>query len=249
MLKNPRLSLGATLWLLAMIGVVVLALTVLPQLLAKSHQQVSLTVAITASVVQSGVLLLLAVWVGVALSKPLGLGAPAIEAALSGSGAWPALKHQFLPAAIVGVVSGGVLLVAQRIAPAELLAVGQTMEFPLAAKMLYGGIVEELLMRWGLMTTLIWIPWRFVQKKSQFPRVSHVIGAILVAAVLFGAGHLPAAAAVMGGSLSVPVVTYIMIGNCVPGIMFGCLYWRYGIEAAIMAHAFTHVVIFLATAI
>ena len=92
MLKNPRLRLGATLWLLAMIGVVVLALTVLPQLLAKSHQQISLTVAITASVVQSGVLLLLAVWVGGALSKPLGLGAPAIEAALSGSGGWPALK-------------------------------------------------------------------------------------------------------------------------------------------------------------
>lgn len=248
MLKNPRLRLGATLWLLAMIGAVVLALAVIPQLLARSHQQVSLTVAITASVVQSGALLLLAVWVGVALSKPLGLGAPAIEAALSGSGAWPALKHQFLPAAIGGIVSGGVLLVAQRMTPAELLAVGHTMELPLVAKVLYGGVVEEVLMRWGLMTALIWLPWRFVQKKTDLPRVSYVIGAILVAAVLFGAGHLPAAAVVMGGSLTAPIVTYIMIGNSVPGIMFGCLYWRYGIEAAIMAHALAHIVFFLATA-
>ena len=83
MLKNPRLRLGATLWLLSMSGVVVLAFMVIPQLLARSAQQVPLSVALTASIVQSGVLLLLAVWAGVALSKPLGLGAPVIEAALS----------------------------------------------------------------------------------------------------------------------------------------------------------------------
>lgn len=223
-----------------MIGVVVLALTVLPQLLTKSPKQVSLTLAIIGTVVQLGVLLLLAVWIGVVLSKPLGLGAPAIETALSGSAAWPVLKHQFLPAVIVGIMSGGVLLLAQRMAPAELLALGQTMEIPLAAKVLYGGVTEEVLMRWGLMTSLIWFPWRFVQKKSNLPRNSYVIGAILVAAMLFGVGHLPAAVA-LGVSLTAPVVAFIIIANSLPAILFGCLYWRYGIEAAIIAHALAHV--------
>jgi hypothetical protein len=247
MLKNPRLRLGAAIWLLAMSGVMVLALTVLPQIIAKSPRQVPLGVVLTASVIQSGVLLLLAVWAGVAMSKPLGLGAPAIEAALSGSGVWPALKHQLLPAAIVGLVVGGILMFAQRMAPAELLAVGQTVEVPLAAKVLYGGVTEEVLLRWGMMTALIWLTWRFVQKKANLPGDACVRGAILVAAVLFGALHLPAAAA-MGVNLTAPVVIYIIIGNSVPGVLFGFLYWRYGIESAIMAHALGHIASFVATA-
>lgn len=247
MLKNPKLRLGATLWLLAMSGVVVLALTVIPQVLAKSPRQVPLGVALIASVVQSGVMLLLAVWAGVALSRPLGLGAPAIEAALSGSRAWPVLRHQLLPAAIVGIIVGGQLAFSKFMAPAEILAVGQTVDIPLAAKVLYGGVTEEVLMRWGVMTAMIWLPWRLAQKKAGLPAVAYVIGAILVAAVLFGAGHLPAVVA-MGIKLTAPVVTYIIIANSVPGILFGFLYWRYGIEAAIIAHAVGHVVGVLATA-
>lgn len=232
-----------------MVGVVVLAFTVIPQLLDKSHQQVPLAVAITASIVQSGVLLLLAVWAGVMFSRPLGLEAPVIEAALSRTGTWLALKHQILPALIVGIASSGVLLLANRMPPPELLVAGQTIAFSLAAKVLYGGVVEEVLMRWGLMTTLIWLPWRFVQKKAGSPRVSYVLGAIFFAAVLFGAGHLPAAATLMGGNLTTPVVIFVILGNCAPGVMFGYLYWRYGIEAAMMAHALAHVVFSLVTGI
>jgi hypothetical protein len=247
MLENPRLRLGAAIWLLAMSGVVVLALTVLPQILAKSPRQVPAGVVLTASIVQSGVLLLLAVWVGVAMSRPLGLGAPAVEAALSGSAVWRALKRQLPPAAMVGLVVGGMLVCAERMAPAALLAVGHAVEIPLAAKVLYGGVTEEVLLRWGMMTALIWLPWRFVQKKANRPGAACVIGAILVTAVLFGALHLPAAGA-MGVKLTASVVTYIIIGNSVPGVLFGFLYWRYGIEAAIIAHALGHVVSFVATA-
>lgn len=241
MLKSQKLRLGATLWLAAMAGVVVLSLTVIPQLLANAPQSVPLGVAVVASVVQSGVLLALAVWGGVVLSRPLGLGAPAIEAALSGTGAWPALRRQLLPAGIAGVFVGGLLVFLVRVAPPELLALGQTMEIPLAAKLLYGGVTEEVLMRWGLMTSLVWLPWRLIQKRVGLPRTSYVLGAIVVAALLFGVLHLPAAAA-MGASLSPSVVAYIIAGNTAPGILFGILYWRYGLEAAIIAHALGHAV-------
>ena len=245
MFENPRLRLGATLWLAAMTGAVVLSITVIPQLLAKVPQTVPLGVAVAASVIQTGVLLALAVWTGVALSRPLGLGAPAIEAALSGADAWRPLKHQLIPAAIVGMFVGGVLVVLARIAPAELLALGETVEIPVAAKLLYGGVTEEMLMRWGLMTALIWLPWRFIQKRAGPPRTSYVVAAIVVAALLFGVLHLPAAAA-MGASLTPSVVSYVVVGNAVPGVLFGILYWRYGLEAAILAHALGHFVSVLA---
>ncbi len=225
MFQNVRLRLGAVLWLGAMAGVVVLSLTVIPQILENAPQQVPIGVAIAASMLQSAVLVALAVWAGVALCRPLGLGAPVIEAALLRTGVWAALKPQIIPAAIVGSFVGGLLLLLQRIAPAELLALSQTMEIPAAAKLLYGGVTEEILMRWGLMTVLVWLPWRFFQKRLGVPRPAYFIGAIVIAALLFGAGHLPAAAA-MGASLTLPTVTYIIVGNTAPGILFGLLYWR-----------------------
>lgn len=247
MLKNQKFRLAAALWLAAMVGVVVLSLTVIPQLLARTPQSIPLGVAVAASVAQSGVLLALAVWAGVALAGPLGLGAPAIEAAVSGAAAWPALRRQLVPAGIAGAFVGALLVLLARIAPTELDALGQAFEIPVVARLLYGGVTEEVLMRWGLMTVLIWLPWRVVQKRVGLPRASYVVGAIAVAALLFGILHLPAAVA-MGASLNAAVVTYIVAGNAVPGIVFGALYWRCGLEAAIIAHALAHAVVVMAAA-
>ena len=119
---------------------------------------------------------------------------------------------------------------------------------PLAAKILYGGITEEVLMRWGLMTALIWLPWRVWQQKTGAPKTVYVVGAVVLTAVLFGVGHLPAALAI-GIELTGPVIAYIVVGNTLAGILFGVLYWRYGIEAAIIAHALAHVIASVAAAI
>lgn len=248
MFKSQNVRLGVALWLAGMIGVVVLSLTVIPQFHAKMPNSVSLGVAVAASIVQSGVLLALAVWAGVGLSRQLGLGAPAIEALLAGSSALQTLSRQLIPAAVGGVLVGVLLVVLSRIAPAQIAGLGETVAIPMAPKLLYGGITEELLMRWGLMTVLIWIPWRFIQKRVGFPRMVYIVNAIVFAALLFGVLHLPAAAA-MGASLTPDVIFYIIAGNTVPGVVFGILYWRYGIEAAMIAHALGHFVAILAGAL
>ncbi len=235
MLKNSRLRLGITLWMLAMLGVVSVSLTVIAPLLERAPKAVPLVTAVAASVVQSGVLVALAVWCGVALGRPLGLGAPVLQAALAGASPWPALRRQLVPAAIVGSVTGGLLLLLPRLAPAELLALGREFDIPLAAKLLYGGITEEVLMRWGFMTLWVWLPWRLVQQRAGPPRLHFVVSGVMVAAVLFGALHLPAVAA-MGGHITPSVTVYVIAGNAVPGVLFGLLYWRYGLEAAILAH-------------
>lgn len=248
MMQKAGLRLGATLWLLGMTGFVVLALTVLPQLAAQSPRKIPFAVLVVVSGIQSGVLLLLAVWAGVTLSRQLGLGAPVLEAALARSAWRPALRRQLLPAAAVGLIVGAMLLAAERIAPAQLAAAGHSVEIGLLAKLLYGGVTEEVLLRWGLMSTLLWLAWRVLQQRTGPPRTVFTVGAIVVAAVLFGVGHLPAAVA-MGVTLTAPLVSFIIIGNAVPGILFGCLYWRKGIEAAIMAHACAHLVSVLAHAL
>lgn len=63
---------------------------------------------------------------------------------------------------------------------------------------------------------------------------------ILLAALLFGLGHLP----VVLSSIEEPSLTtllYIVLGNMVGGSIFGWLYWKKGLESAMIAHAFAHV--------
>jgi hypothetical protein len=248
MLNNLKLRLGVLLWLLAMSGVFIVVLTMLPQLLTRVPRQVPLGVALTASILQSGLMLAVAVWAGISLSKPLGLGAPVIEAALTKSNVWREISRQFLPAVLVGSVVGAQLVIVKYLTPVELINAAHTVNISLAAKVFYGGITEEVLMRWGLMTAMIWLPWRIWQKKTGVPKRVYVVSAVVLTAVLFAVGHLPAVMA-MGIKLTTPIIAYIVVGNALPGILFGVLYWRKGIEAAMIAHALGHVISTLAEGI
>ena len=57
--------------------------------------------------------------------------------------------------------------------------------------------------------------------------------------MLFAAGHLPAAQA-LTGALTVPVVAYVLVGNAAFGVLAGWMYWRRGLEAAVLAHMAAH---------
>ncbi len=195
-------------------------------------------VPITAA--QSGAFVALAVWAGVALAHRVGLRAPAFEAALSAEASVAAaLRPQALPGLAVGALGAGLLLASPAFAPAELLAAGEIFQPPLHVRVLYGGITEEILLRWGLMTLFVWLLWRFVQKREGTPRAGYVWAAIGASALLFGAGHLPLAAALTGG-LTASVFGYVVLANAAFGVLFGYLFWRYGLEAAILAHALAH---------
>jgi membrane protease YdiL (CAAX protease family) len=108
------------------------------------------------------------------------------------------------------------------------------------ARLLYGGITEEVLLRWGLMSVFAWLLWRVLQRGRNQPRPAIVWTANIAAAVLFGALHIPAAAAFL--TLSAPLVVQIIVVNALAGVACGWLYWRRSLEAAMAAHAMVHVV-------
>ena len=66
--------------------------------------------------------------------------------------------------------------------------------------------------------------------------------ATLLAAVLFGIGHLPGTAAI-GLSLDSLVITRALVLNGLGGVVFGWLYWTRGLESAILAHFSADVVL------
>lgn len=96
----------------------------------------------------------------------------------------------------------------------------------------YGAIPEELLMRLGLMTFLVWIGARLTRTAVPGPAVMWT--AIVVTALLFGVGHLPATAAVL--PLTPLVVARALLLNGLGGLVFGWLYWKRGLPSAMLAH-------------
>lgn len=94
------------------------------------------------------------------------------------------------------------------------------------------GIQEEIWFRWGIMTTLIWLGTRIIRQPS--PTGCMVWTANILAATLFGAAHIPQGMAFYG--LNTPLVASALIGNGMPGVVFGWLYWRHGLAAAMVCH-------------
>lgn len=242
-----RGDLGLALWAAGMAGSVAITAMVLPQLLGQVQQPLPapLWVISLASLAQSALLLALAAWAGVRLTPSVDFRAPAFEAVVTGRPIAPALRTQLLPGVIAGVLGGISLSAAFRYAPAAVTQLQDRFAIPIVARVLYGGITEELLLRWGLMTALTWLAWRFLQQRRGPVRAGFVWLAISVSALMFAAGHVPAASVLLG-ALDVPIVAFVMGVNTAFGLLFGYLFWRHGLESAMIAHALAHAVSFLA---
>jgi membrane protease YdiL (CAAX protease family) len=244
----PKLRFGLVLWAAGMVGSAAITAIVLPRLLGQMQVPLPapLWVLTLAGLAQSALLLALAVWAGVRLTPSVGLGAPALEAVVAGRPIGPALRSQVFPGLIAGVLGGILLFAAFRYAPAAVADLQDRFAIPIVARVFYGGITEELLLRWGLMTALVWLAWRFLQQRRGPVRAGFVWLAIAVSALIFAAGHLPAASFLLG-TMDVAVVAFVIGVNTAFGLLFGYLFWRYGLESAMIAHALAHAVSFLAT--
>jgi hypothetical protein len=187
------------------------------------------------SLVQPSILLAIAVLVGVALARKVGLSAPIAEAATAGG-----LAGGF---AVVSIAALARSFLAGETA-ARISEFGKSV--PLLTRLLYGGITEELLLRWGFMTLLVWAAWRIFQKKRSAPSPACFVGAIMCSALVFGVGHLPIAF-LLFPEATLALILFVIVGNSVFGLFAGWLYWRKGLESAIIAHATAHVVMFAAS--
>lgn len=235
-----RWRLGAVLWLLGMPGVLAVLWALLPPLMA--HQALlplPLWAVVALSGLQTAVLLACAVAAGVWLAPRVGLQAPVVAACLSERPAAPAARAQLVPGLWAGALAAAWLWGLAQVAPPELRSAAPGGAGALAVKLLYGGITEELLVRWGLMTLLAWLGWRLLQRGKGPVSRGVMAAAVVVSAVLFAVGHLPAAQA-MAGALTPGVVAFVLVGNTAFGLLAGWLFARHGLEAAMLAHVLAH---------
>ena len=237
---------AALLALVALPGVVATALVAIPLLVDVSTIPGELETLQLASALQGVFLVLVAAFLGAAAAPRVGVSAPAISAIASGSGAraLEALRLQVLPGLAGGCIGAVLILGFHALAPESLRAVQPEAPLPLAVRVLYGGITEEVIIRWGLMTVIAWAGWRILQRHRPRPTPTVMWAAILASALVFGLSHLPA---VMQSLPALPaaVLAYVTVGNSLFGVLAGYLFWRHGLEAAVAAHALAHVFAFI----
>lgn len=195
--------------------------------------------------IQNGLILAAAIVAGVALSKKVGLGAPELEAWRAGA-LREGLGRRLTVAAVIGLITGLVLIAVDALvllprAGADLAEwmAGIPLWKRLLAGLFYGGITEELLVRFFVVTVLVWALGKVWRTGDGRPAPGAVWTAILIATLLFALGHLPVASRL--GELTPWLVARVLVLNGIAGVVYGWLYTRRGLEMAMVAHAATHV--------
>lgn len=255
---NPKRKLFLILWSAGMAGVLSFLFVNLSELIAHfpmpaGMEKPEITPLFKLlSLLQPAIIVSISVLVGVTFASKVGLSSPVAEALAGGGQAKMAFARQFIPG-IVGGLAGGIVIVViamiwKPFLPPEIVTrIGELGKLlPIPTRLLYGGVTEEILLRWGLMTLILWLPWRFLQKGQDKPKPAFIVGAIVVSSVIFGLLHLPIAFVfIPEGNLA--LTTYVIIANSAFGLIAGYLYWKKGLESAMIAHMLTHVLMLTAT--
>lgn len=148
--------------------------------------------------------------------------------------------------ALAAVLAGADAALVDRLGSAWRQAVAASDAQPwlprLTLGVLYGGLTEEVLLRWGLMSLVVGALARLIRRagRSAGPVRDGVVWlGIAVSAAVFAVGHLPALS--QSVELTGPIVARTLGLNALAGLAYGWLFWRRGLESAMLAHATTHV--------
>jgi len=213
---------------------------VLPYLMALMPEvfkqaQVPFPVLATAQALQAFIFFSLMAYAGLRLGAPLGLDAPLLRAWVDKqpipAGALRGLRN----AAVMGAILGGLIVVldwaTQFMLPQAILDMEQPAWWKGLLASFYGAIAEETQVRLFFMTLMVWVAIKVLRREA---KAQDYWLAIIIAAALFGLGHLPAAAQL--AELTPEFVLRTVALNMVVGIPCGWLFWRYGLEYAMAAH-------------
>lgn len=242
----PLATTAGVLWVAGIIG----AALVLPYTLTLTGNALSAAALrrgirpatlIAMSLAQTAILVGLATFAGLWAARKVGLGVPILDALLTGERVPERAVRGLAPAFGLGIACAFVIILLDLKVFAPLIPRQIAGSNPAAWKgalaSFYGAIDEELLLRLGLLSLLA----------LGLQQLLHAVGVggsdlapgtfwavNVIAAVAFGLGHLPATAAIT--ALTPGVITRAIVLNGLAGITFGWLYWRTGLEAAMVAH-------------
>lgn len=218
-------------------------LTLQKEALEEMMEQTSVTLnaLITASIVQNLIILLIVTYLGLYLARKVGLGIPVITGLLKKEKVKDRILAFLKPAIILGLIVGLVIALADVFIFSPLMpeVLRPAREFlpPFWQGLLasfYGGINEEIFLRLFLMSLIVWF-FRLIGRSREKPLSRTWMWiAIVVSSLAFGLSHLPALSSLV--ILTPVVVIRTIVLNGIGGVVFGYLYWKWGLESAMVSH-------------
>lgn len=233
--------------ILATLAVLPYTLELQSSALSTANLPTPLPVLIALQMIQNAILLAIMIFVGMFFASRVGLGMPILDSLVQGESVSAKIRA-ILPVSIIPGVIGALIILGLEIfyfQPAMLKELGDTAAAlnlqtsqPSAWKgflaSFYGGIAEEIQLRLLVMSFFVWLG-RFISKTMDGKPTATVVWiANILAAVLFGLGHLPTMALLV--PLTPIVIARAVVLNSLLGIVFGWLYWKRGLEAAMVSH-------------
>ncbi len=195
------------------------------------------TITVAVTVAQTVLYALVCGFFGYVLAEKLGLMRP-----------FRPEKRETVLTAVLGVLCGGVFSLDAwtftRWIPelAEAYAGMGRFDAPAwIASVLYGGVVEEVMLRLFLMSLLAWLGWKLFFRRMETVPAGLLIAANGLAALAFAALHLPATALDFG-KLTPLLLLRCFLLNGAFGLAAGRLYRKYGIQYAMLFHTLLHIV-------
>jgi membrane protease YdiL (CAAX protease family) len=237
-MKNDMKNTFLVLWIAGIIG----TLAILPYLFTLQSdvlytQPLHPIILLLLSLVQGSFFVAIAVYIGLRAAQGVGLTMPFSKP----------LKKKTLKVSVLWGFGVGILLYIADvlfISQTDLNALGGDFLIPFWQRLLtplYGGITEEIFLRLFFVSVLAWIVSKVLSVKQPTRNSGLMWGVIITSAIIFGLLHLPTMAAI------VPLTTFIVIRtlllNAIGGLVFGWLYWKKGLESAMIAHAASDVMI------
>ena len=244
------------LWVAAIFGVIAVipyTLELQRSALQNTNLPMPLSALLAIQIVQNALMFGVLIAIGLFFANRVGLGAPILEARLRRETVADKIRAMLPISVVLGIIASLLIigLDAFVFQVPMLRELGdKTSEFsqtanPAAWKgflaSFYGGIAEEILLRLAVMSFLVWLG-RFVSKTSEGQPTSAVFWvANILAAVLFGMGHLPTMATL--APLTPLIVTRTILLNGISGVIWGWLYWKRGLESAMVSHFSANIVL------
>ncbi len=235
-----KISINWKLFIILLIASIITSIMVLPYTLAISPglAAVFTPVILLAQLIQTLVIFSIAIFIGLLLVKRVGFNLPLLEGWLEGREVGNYLRSILGISIGMGVLSGVlIILVSFIFTPVTSIFQNAEISVPLWKGFLasfYGGIGEEILLRLFLMTLVVWIIFKIGKPADGKPTAIGIWLAIIISAVIFGLGHLPITGTIT--TITPLIVVRAVLLNGIGGIIFGWLYWKKGLESAMIGH-------------
>ena len=230
-MKN-RTKLFLILWIASIIS----TLLVLPyiyniqgELLTKAG--ISIPFLILISVIQGGIIFGIATFFGLILAEKTGFKLPLMDALLKHKKI--SYKRTWMLSIMLGLIVGAVIFILDKFAFQQ--SILTSIRVPLWQGFLasfYGGIAEEILMRLFLVSLVVFILMKVFRKEKANSVIIWI--SIIIIAIVFGLGHLPITSTLV--AITPIVIIRAIVLNGIGGLVFGWLYWKKGLESAIISH-------------